>query len=863
MDDSFFTRSRLGLLCRMTGWALAAGLLAGAGPTQACGPWFPNNLLDGGDKALLVAPTARFAGELERMKLVNSRFQAVPPDPQSSLADQTADSEGADLYKALTRSGVGNEEIEHIRMEHHAARAALQRFTTEADAWEMSGEWEYDSNGRGKRAAPKSAPPAFPTLEPIAGLPGEFADYLEGARAWHNPLNADCETARASWERLLARPAAERHYKSTWAAFMLGKSWEEKDDAKATNYFRQVRDLAKHGFADSTGLAAASLGLEARVHLRLKNYEPAIELYLEQLATGDYSAHGSLNVTAGEALAADSDTLQKLAHNPRAQRVVTAYLIANPARQLEPAGESTDEAAAAVAAQAPGLAWLNAVEAAGVKDVDSAEKLALAAYQMNQMDIAKRWIKRAPGLPIAQWLLAKLLLRDGKLEAGTALLARVAGYFPIEPRNTNDTAPASLKDNLYVYENFECPNREVERQVLGELGTLQLSRKDYVQSLDALLRAGFWGDAAYVAERVLKLDELKKYVDENWARVSETQETEERENYPMKEFCPAELRTQIRYLLARRLTRSIRGDEAREYYPDDQLPKFDKLVAGLRTGWDESAPAPDRAKALFAAAVVTRKHGLELLGTEVEPDWKIHDGDYEEGVTWELRATNAANNTIAPARTDEIHRASTQNADPEERFHYRYQAAFLGWEAAKLMPNNSEETARVLCTSGSWLKNRDPETADLFYKSLVRRNRHTAIGAAADRMRWFPILDEDGQLAPVRPRTPRPESEPAPDGTELQPSGPPGETNNSPELTPAGDSLSEKNQVQFKTATGEEMGSGDAAGGSQRYVVKYGDSISSISHASQTTVREIFDANPSLNSTRLRVGQIILIPVRQ
>ena len=36
------------------------------------------------------------------------------------------------------------------------------------------------------------------------------------------------------------------------------------------------------------------------------------------------------------------------------------------------------------------------------------------------------------------------------------------------------------------------------------------------------------------------------------------------------------------------------------------------------------------------------------------------------------------------------------------------------------MPNNSDETARVLCTAGAWLKMRDPETADIFYKALVK-----------------------------------------------------------------------------------------------------------------------------------------------
>ena len=62
------------------------------------------------------------------------------------------------------------------------------------------------------------------------------------------------------------------------------------------------------------------------------------------------------------------------------------------------------------------------------------------------------------------------------------------------------------------------------------------------------------------------------------------------------------------------------------------------------------------------------------------------------------------------------------------------------------MPNNSDATARVLCQGGSWIKDLDPLAADVFYKALVRRCRKTSIGAEADRLRWFPSLDEDGNL---------------------------------------------------------------------------------------------------------------------
>ena len=56
--------------------------------------------------------------------------------------------------------------------------------------------------------------------------------------------------------------------------------------------------------------------------------------------------------------------------------------------------------------------WLAAVEAAGVRDVESAQELALAAYQAGDMDAAQRWINRAGDSP------------GGAMVAGEAVFAR-------------------------------------------------------------------------------------------------------------------------------------------------------------------------------------------------------------------------------------------------------------------------------------------------------------------------------------------------------------------------------------------------------------------------------------------------------
>jgi len=381
--------------------------------------------------------------------------------------------------------------------------------------------------------------------------------------------------------------------------------------------------------------------------------------------------------------------------------------------------------------------WLAAAEDANLQDPGTVEELALAAYQNGQWQTAQTWINRARSSPTAQWLHAKLLFREGKTIQAGARLEGIARFFPVGAPGTN--VPVELKDNLTIsWRSIPAGN-----QILAELGVCDLARGRYLESLDHFMCAGFWPDAAYVAERVLTVDELKAYVGSNWPALSDDA-LDHPITDPVSEAQPNP-REAIRYLLARRLTREIRGNEAREYYPSEWQSQFDALVEALTNGWNEALPAGDRAAALFTAAQITRANGMELLGTELWPDWHLTAGDH---VTYSAELRTNASLKIVPASRDELGRAQAHRPDPDERFHYRYQAAFLGLEAARLMPNNSDATAWVLYKSGSWLKARDPQTADIFYKALVRRCRGTELGEAADRLRWFPRTDNAGNLEP-------------------------------------------------------------------------------------------------------------------
>src|SRR5262249_1088317 len=145
------------------------------------------------------------------------------------------------------------------------------------------------------------------------------------------------------------------------------------------------------------------------------------------------------------------------------------------------------------------------------------------------------------------------------------------------------------------------------------------------------------------------------------------------------------------------------------------LNAFDALIAALHGGWDATLEPSNRAVALFQAALIARTNGMELIGTEVAPDWHYHLGGFDYGVTGEDRGSNTLAVVIRPSKS-ELHRDTEHQPDPNVRFHYRYQAASLAWQAAGLLPDNNDQTAFILWQGGSFLKYRDPQTADFFYK---------------------------------------------------------------------------------------------------------------------------------------------------
>ncbi|MEO5960368.1 MAG: hypothetical protein ABIZ49_10270, partial [Opitutaceae bacterium] len=534
------------------------------------------------------------------------------------------------------------------------------------------------------------------------GIPAEFAEYFAGALAWHEGKRGE---AVERWSAVLKLPPTERRYRSTWAAFMIGRVQVKEADSyvevaraveEAARSFERVRDLEAAGFPDPLGLAAASYGWEARARLAAGDYSAALHLYLLHYASGDDTAINSLRIAAARASAVGGPALAAIAQHPQARQVLTAYFVSHPVF-----GEQ------AALRDAPVRHWAVALREAGVSEVAEADRLAWLAYEAGLFSLAWEWIALARvESPEAQWLRAKLALRGGDLAGGEKFLR------------------AALASPGLA---------EVHRdRIAGELGRVCLARDDFRGALIAATIGGHWKDAAFVAERVMKVEELTAFVRE-WP-VPAAGDAQRVQAWG----APADLRGELRHLLARRLARMGRVEVAVEFFPPELQPVFRRYAEDVALGFDGTKTATERAAGFWRAAQGAREQGMALLGTELEPDWAIWSGSFElqPAVRGRLGKPEAQAGMFAPTPS-EAKRLAGQRA-PEKRFHYRYRAAELAWWAASLLPNDSEETAGILATAGGWLKGRDPQAAEQFYRALVIRCGNTPLGRAAAAKRWFP-----------------------------------------------------------------------------------------------------------------------------
>jgi tetratricopeptide (TPR) repeat protein len=336
-----------------------------------------------------------------------------------------------------------------------------------------------------------------------------------------------------------------------------------------------------------------------------------------------------------------------------------------------------------------------ALESQGLTRVEGAGLLASAAYSQGRFDVAQK-LSALEDVAISSWVQAKLALHRGDSQA-------------------------ALADYEKALKTFQ-PSMGDSASVMAEYGVLRVSRGDYIQALDLFNSAAskqwgftseydgltdYWGDAAYLAERVLTIDELRDYLSHQVPGVPNPKG-------------PSEI-SRLRSVLARRLMRAGRRQEAIRYFDDAKVrSKAEEYSKALKTAnsWWHLPLA--RAEAWFTAATLARNSGMELLGFEKEPDYSMWNGEFPGPD----ERHDSENGFTGP---DERKRVAASKPERDVRFQYRLTAVDHAMKAADFLPARSQPFAAVLCQATGWVIDREPERARQVYQRYLHQ------GA---RVRW-------------------------------------------------------------------------------------------------------------------------------
>ena len=621
--------------------------------------------------------------------------------------------------------------------------------------WSLPEEQRFDPETDGLEAAQKplvaqmreaANPAAAEALG--ADLPASVRLYTAGAVAWHQ---GDTATAEAYFKQVLALPEAERRLRAVWAEFMLGRLRIMDGDIEAANaHFRTTRELRAAGLPDPHELAIAGWGTASAWYLAQDQIPLAVAGYAEEAARGSASGRASLLIVARKLLT-NPPLLAGAIGDPLVQKLVSTYAYTRSGELLD-SFIFGDEAVASEAVDGEGEAdetatapvgsptadptaverVIAAVDAAGLTQFAGADRLAAAAYQAGRYALAERFLALAEG-PLADWVKAKLKLRAGDTEAAAGLLAQAAKAFPAEE---------TWVDPNYSYAEYPLkPQCRIE----GEQGVLKLARGEYSAAAEHLFKAGadYWSDLAYVAERVLTVDELVALT----SRLAPTYVVQPLRSEDDPDYYSSwpliddpNIGNQLRYLTARRLLRAGQGEKALAWH--DRPPLKEQAQAYVKAlGAGTSGDALTRAEALNQAADIARRHGMELVGFEGDPDYRLYGGSFDLNdpntydEEYNLIVNPRTDLKLSPDYTgaDEKARLQQSRAQPLERFHYRHLAASHAVAAADLVPPRSQAFAALLCRATAYVIHRSPEAGAKIYRRYLDEGAFVPWGSAFGR----------------------------------------------------------------------------------------------------------------------------------
>lgn len=636
-----------------------------AADSYACGPFFPNYLLENRNANLLYLPEGSF--DLESSRL-------VPTDPRLPQWRDTSD----DKLSAPSAQDVLLKEIRASGSVEAAEKMAAdlpiasRLYVLGAVAFST-----YDSRARDY-------------FRQVLALPAEQQDQ------WG--LKARYSLARDLMGDYPA-PRSESGYPLSSKDNSHGNEQELRE---AFELYQQIINAVRNGQEDPEQLSLASLGQQGRIKHWQSEPLAAAHLYAQQAAQGSPTGSLSLRYTADILSHPENENfLQPGIDDPVIQQLLIASFFTRSSNSLyEPEPRPYDEKEIKNYHDA-----LIAKLAQKVNhDMPGSDRLIALAYRNGQYPLVTLMLKNAKENGLTSWVQAKMALRAGDVKAATAWYAKAAASFP-----ANEAWGSPQPDNNEIVgDEFVIPSCRIN----AEQAILALDRNDYLEAMRLMYKAkeSYWPDLAHIAEQVLTLKELTAFVDKYVPAPAPSllSQQENAERYS----ADARLRT----LLARRLMRAGQYQKALTYFA--LAENRDAAQAFINT-LAKNGPKTAQAKAWWQAAQILRYQGMELTGYEMAPDFALYEGWYSwPYYSWGPEADPTIKSWISAG---ERHRVLLSQPKKYNFFmHYRWQAVKLAEKSADLLPRKSQAYAAVLCNATSWIWAQDPASVKRLYKRYVK-----------------------------------------------------------------------------------------------------------------------------------------------
>lgn len=645
--------------------ALLLSSMTLAGSALACGPDFPMMLSSDRAQTFSVLPEPVFLVEVQALASAVPDFSAVSAKPDAVVFEDSYDYQN-DRWLSATEQAE-----QQLLTKEQALLVKQMRQSATAQQALSAGE----------------------------ALPAELRFYTAGAVAF---AQKDYQQAAVLFRQLLALPLDQQQQRRSWALYSLSrtllKQYEQNHSTEITGLYNLLQQEVAQGLADPLQLAVASLGEQAKLAKQQGDWATAIGLYAAQSRWSE-SGRASLLWLSKELAALPDQELMPLVQTPAVAALLSRYLMTqfSALSYLQP---EQLERLLAVLNQLPDIQLKNATQ------------LATVAYQQGQFALVEQLLPHLDQTALAFTLQAKMALKAGDMAKAAEFYAKASKSFAPLVKQA-DTTPVQQDD--YSKPSITELQQQHYCRVQAEQGILELSRGDYLQAISLLTAAGmeYWQDTAYIAERVLTLDELTNFV-----ALHPVTALPEKAQWHYFGDTPVEVL--LHHLTARRLMRAGEYQQAQAYFVDPELKQLAKryqhYAEKAASSWTDNA----KAEALFEQAKLAREHGLELLGFELAPDYQVFYGQFEP---YEFD-TKAPTLPLA-----ELQRVGSSASPYNNRFHYRQLAAELSAQAATLVPQNSQAFAATLCHSTKWLLVRQPELAKGYYQQYLQQGPYVSWGA--------------------------------------------------------------------------------------------------------------------------------------